>query len=320
MRSVLALAALLSLGGCCNTPYGCFGNIVNTSAAPVPATPHPRVMLGALINVLNLSAGKTGDSGARYIQQVPAFVALTHTRPSLLNMYANFGDDFPVKSAQAANQMGALPFITLRCDDVARVAGGSDDAYYHRWFAQIAVYAKPVYVRTFHEMNLSDIHSCNTKDQSALFVTAFQRIAEIAHKTAPNAKMVWCPSARTTGADAYYPGDDAVDVIAGDHYANRGDGSYEGGITAGPFPAFFAHYAPHGKPMMIAETAAQQPNQADYIASLRSLPPGVVGIMWWDSAGGLSGGKPGFTWNFSPDGARAWGALDVALNGAVNSG
>lgn len=318
LRNLLTICALLALGAC--STGSITGPIINNArVAPLAQSVASHILLGALINPNNSSAGKTGDDGARYIAQVPAFVKLTGVRPALLNMFVVFGDDFPTKSAQAANQMGAVPFITLRCDDVAKVAAGVDDAYYRKWFGQAAAYGKPVYVRTFHEMNLSDIHSCATQAQPALFVTAFQRIYTIAHKAAPNVKIVWCPSANLRTTDRFYPGDAYVDVIAADHYANRVDGSYEGGVMNGPFPAWFAYYRPKNKPMMIAETAATQPFQADYIASLQAWLPGsgVSGMLWWDSQGG--GAHFDFSWNFGAPGAAAWRAMGVAFSASSSA-
>ena len=258
----------------------------------------------------------THTAGKNYIDGLDAFVKGVGFVPSPFNMFVTFGSPFPAAACQAVVAAGAIPFITLMCNNVARVASGMNDGYYTAFFKQIDQFGKPVYVRTFHEMNDQGIHTCNTALHPALFLEAWKRIVGIARKTASNAKLVWCPSARANPAalDPFYPGKDWVDVIGFDEYANGTDGTFK---TTFDFPGSFAHFAGQGVPFMLCETAATQAYQVQYIDWLSTtLPtiPGLAAVMWWDSTGGSKGSHPGFTWNLGADGARAYNALDVKLS------
>ena len=312
MRAALCTLAALVTAACSSgsVPF-CCAPAANVTPANVTPISSPHVLFGALPNPVR--AGGV-DDGTKYVRALPDFKTLTGTLPNPVHIIVNFGDAFPLESVQAIAAQGLTPFITVQCDQSASlsaVVGGKDDAYYRKFLGAAAAYGKPIYLRPFHEMNNADSHSCGTQGQGALFVQAWRRLHAM---TAANIKWIWCPSVPVVAVatDPYYPGDDVVDVIAGDHYANAPDGTYTGPVSAGPFPAFFAHYASHGKPMWIAETAATQPYQANYITSIgAALPnmPGVSAVVWWDAPGGSQASHAGFAWDLGSAGAAAWKAL-----------
>ncbi len=70
----------------------------------------------------------------------------------------------------------------------------------------------PIYIRFAHEMELEDLYPWGNQDPSS-YIEAYKRAAKIFKSSNPNnIKMVWSP-AGNPGAEAYYPGDEYVDVI-----------------------------------------------------------------------------------------------------------
>ena len=104
---------------------------------------------------------------------------------------------------------------------------------------------------------------------------------------ATNVVWVWCPNAVDQPAGlaphwtAYYPGDHYVDWVAADGY-NHG-----GTADRTPLSLFMGIYNDYHtkKPIMIAETAALEPNKTHWITSLRQTLkhlPDIAAVIWFD--------------------------------------
>jgi cellulose synthase (UDP-forming) len=70
----------------------------------------------------------------------------------------------------------------------------------------------PIYIRFAHEMELYELYPWGDQDPK-LFTSAYRYVVEYSRaKGAENVRWVWSP-AGNHGAEAYYPGDDVVDVV-----------------------------------------------------------------------------------------------------------
>ncbi len=105
---------------------------------------------------------------------------------------------------------------------VADIAGGRYDPYILSWALGVKAFGGPVYLRPFPEMN-GDWVPWN--GEPAMMVAAWKRMALIFERAgADNVRWVWSPnltdSPRTADnrMEAYYPGNDYVDVLALDGY------------------------------------------------------------------------------------------------------
>ena len=104
------------------------------------------------------------------------------------------------------------------------------------------------------------------------FITGWRRMWTIFHAAgATNVVWVWCPNAIDQPAGlaphwtTYYPGDHYVDWVAVDGY------NHSGTADRTPLSLFMGIYNDYHtkKPIMIAETAALEPNKVPWITSLR---------------------------------------------------
>ncbi|MDX6679634.1 MAG: hypothetical protein QOE31_3686 [Solirubrobacteraceae bacterium] len=108
---------------------------------------------------------------------------------------------------------------------LARIAGGSFDAYITTWALSLKLLGSPIYLRPMHEFNgdwypWSGATNGNTPAQ---FVDAWRHMVDIFHRTgASNVHFVWSPNNIDVPAsnrmESYYPGDAYVDVLAVDGY------------------------------------------------------------------------------------------------------
>jgi hypothetical protein len=124
-------------------------------------------------------------------------------------------------------------------------------------FAEFRPQDPNVYIRLAWEMN-GDWYKWSTTGTPDDYVEAWRRVIEIFRDASPRFRFVWCPSALAgteASTEAYYPGDDYVDVIGLDVY-------------------WFAQY--------------QSPDPAQAFTMVRDNPVGLA----WQAAFAASRGKP----------------------------
>ena len=117
----------------------------------------------------------------------------------------------------------------------------------------------PVYIRFAHEMELQNLYAWGNQDPQ-LFVSAYKHTIDIIRKRAPSTQFVWAP-AGNTGADAYYPGDDYVDIIG---TTMLFDQYWYGNLTPtfNDIQAVRSWMLSYNKPVWIVEFGAGKANQA----------------------------------------------------------
>lgn len=231
-------------------------------------------------------------------------------------------DNFPAEQLEAIRQAGARPVLTWEPMYIAdgeehaiaadELTGGSYDAYIRRFARGIKAFPEPVIIRFGHEMNLDRYHWGTTAEEygpstpdkyRAMFRYVVDRFREEgARENArfafnPNAESV--PSPEHDGADwnhpeAYYPGDDFVDVLGMDGYnwgttRTREEHGWDSHFQ--PFDAIFSslyrtlrNLAPD-KPIYVFETASvtQGGDKAEWIqdAATTAVEWQLAGLVWF---------------------------------------
>jgi len=125
-----------------------------------------------------------------------------------------------------ANVIWSVP-CPGRCQLEAIVAGNFDAMYKNLFRSILALYPNsnlPVYVRLPWEFNLSEQENA-AMDKSGhwdpnLFITAWQRLAKIAHGISPRFMRIWCPNVTTQSLDPAlcWPGTEYVEIVSQDFY------------------------------------------------------------------------------------------------------
>ena len=318
MRGLFLVAALF-MAACGNSNI----NEPLPPLQPAVVTGHTGgISLGVLDNPAGLGDGKYVDDGGKYVAQLAAFENQTRTHPSPFHIFVHYGDAFPVDSMNKIVAAGLTPMVTLYCDQsatLAQVLAGKDDAYLSKWFQAATTWGKPFIFRPYHEMNEANNTSCGTMNQGPLFIQAWHHIHVLGAEM-NNAEWLWSPSIRIvmngkTSTDAYLPSLSDVDLIGGDHYSVSTGGVYEGPLSTTFVPAWFAHYKPLGKPLVLAEFGVTQPYQTAYFADFATLAPtmGLAAAVYWDADGGAQSAHAGLKWSLSGPGALAWQAASVKL-------
>lgn len=114
---------------------------------------------------------------------------------------------------------GNTPFFTIEPKGEADgekllsdIGSGQHDQTIDAFLNTLSQTDNSVYVRFAHEMELAELYPWGNQD-SELFISAYRHVTDRAKaKGITNIKWVWGP-AGNAGAEAYYPGDDAVDIV-----------------------------------------------------------------------------------------------------------
>lgn len=236
---------------------------------------------------------------------MPAFEQETQVRPAVLGLYTGFRSPPSLGSLNQINAAGAIPLVAWSCASVTAISQGDDDASIKAYADRLRSFGHPLFLRWFWEMNLpgSNADRCLSGSGPAEFVSAWRHIwAIFQDERATNVAFVWCPGASQEAAAApYFPGTSYVDWIGGDGYDRKSQG-----VTAFStvFGAWYAQYAPLGKPMMIAETGAPGSDQAAYLQGLGSVLPTsfrqIKAVVYFDASG------PAGDWRLTAAGATAF--------------
>jgi hypothetical protein len=277
------------------------------TASGKPAVPETGAYLGAWVNPappLKTSDHKQQvqsgavDGGAQEIAQLPAFTNQIQGHVQILHVYSEFTSPLPTTTLNAIESYGATPMLDWSCGNVADITAGQDDSMITKYADGLRSFGKPVFLRWYWEMNLSDQShkKCGGSSDPAAFVAAWRHIwAIFQSQHADNVAFVWCPSGlpSKTPASAYYPGDSYVDWIGVDHYDDHGGTTTGTGAVSALFGSWYSEWSGHGKPMMIGETGAPPADQAGFLDGLRmALPvsyPDIKALVYFDSPG--SAGK-----------------------------
>jgi hypothetical protein len=166
-----------------------------------------------------------------------------------------FGSVFPDGREQADIAAGRVPMVAWGPVATGEVNRGSWDAQIRLRARGIRGLGQPVMISWFPDM--TNPYNAPVAGDSGQYVAAWRRIRRIFNEEeARNAVWVWCARAgdfATGAADAWYPGDDAVDWTCAEGYNPRNPGRPDS--VASSFEEIFTSFhewgSRHDKPMMV---------------------------------------------------------------------
>lgn len=309
------------------------------TGGPGPSATPPfetgRIALGIYEPADNVLAG--GAAVQKYAQEVgkkPAFAWF-----SVRWQNANFGayQQFDPRLLDQFRTLGILPGITWDASRGApivnkaqtdfswkAIVSGKHDAYIQQVAAAVAAYHYPFLLRVLHEMNGTWYpwgYSVNGNTNPADFVTAWKHIVDIFRKAgATNVQFVYCQSSLEAGQinshlnelKQVYPGDDYVDWVALDGYANSRN--HWRSLKDEFQPSYDLLTSLSTRPMILYEVGAtENPNdplfKADWIIQgfLTTIPqqfPRVKAAAWFD--GHADRNSDNYAVNTSQNSLNAW--------------
>lgn len=183
--------------------------------------------------------------------------AATGRTADIDHWYEPWGDTFPTWRQPWDFANGRIPMISWGKQRSDLVLSGSEDDYIAARADGIKALGKPVFLRWFWEMAMSE--NLAYSQAPGAYVAAWRHIHGIFKaRGVTNVAWVWCPNAssfKNGSAQRYYPGDDVVDWICADGYNFYPDSSYREFEPI--FDAFYAWASQRPKPLMIAEYGSQ---------------------------------------------------------------
>lgn len=251
--------------------------IADPTAGPRP--PADGVALGAWV------APETFDRQGR-TEALTAYEEQLAEPMKIVHVFHPWDEFFPTDFDRQVVASRATLLLSWAGTDTRRIASGQEDALIRERAAAVRDLGRPILLRWRWEMdrpNLADeIHSPED------YIAAWSRIRQIfAEVGADNAGWVWCPLAGgfdTDRAAPYYPGDDQVDWICADVYADD---------PAIPFAdlsaSFLSWAAGRDKPIVLAEWGVQRAGTDRRAAWLREAAatvreyPQIKALVYFDS-------------------------------------
>lgn len=146
--------------------------------------------------------------------------APTNTAPYIDHIFVDWNNTTYLASELLRSyEAGNTPLVTIEPrgnangqDLLAKINSGEYDQNLHDVMDIVTAAKRPVYVRFAHEAELTNLYPWSGQDPS-LYIGAYRHVVTYARAHgASNVQWVWAP-AGNIGAEAYYPGDDVVDIV-----------------------------------------------------------------------------------------------------------
>ncbi|MDQ3944658.1 MAG: Ig-like domain-containing protein, partial [Actinomycetota bacterium] len=266
---------------------------------PGPLAPAEGVLFGAHVQT---------PSGAHPYQAVIDLESRLGRSLAIDHYYHPFDEPFPDGREAWDVSNGRIPMISWGKTYTSEVNSGRHDDLVRTRARSIRDLGQPVLVRWFWEMggNRNAGHAGTASD----YIAAWNRLRRLfAEEGASNAVWVWCPDASDFNdgtAQAFYPGDEAVDWTCADGYNFRHPArrstvprSFEA-----TFASFYAWAVEHPKPIMIGEYGTVEDAPGDKAAwveaareALKSRFPAVAAVVYFHSLRE----RDGFTYDWRMD-------------------
>ena len=234
------------------------------SAAPPPPLPATGALFGARVG---FDATLTDRRSAQ-----TAFETMVGRTMSLDREYAAWNDVWPTADDAWSRDQGRIVFISWNTRNTDKtwtswssIAAGAWDATIDARAADLAAFGAPV-IFSFHHEPEGD-----PAGTAADYIAAYRHIHDRFQADGlTNVLYAWTMSAASFGtasANAYYPGDDAVDVVAADGYnwafcPSKPSATWK--TFEQVFLAVHTFGATHAKPMVIAEWGTNEDPAALY--------------------------------------------------------
>ncbi len=287
---VLVTAFVLPVGG-----HGA-GAVGRT---PGPLAPAEGVLFGAHVQT---------PSGAHPYQAVMDLEAKLGRKLAIDHYYHPFAEPFPDGREAWDVEQGRIPMISWGKTDTAEITSGRHDDLVRTRARALRDLGQPVLLRWFWEMGGN--RNLDHANSPAEYIAAWNHLRGIfAEEGTSNAVWVWCPDASdfTDGtAQAFYPGDEAVDWTCADGYNYRHPArrSTVPRTFEATFAAFYAWAAERPKPIMIGEYGVVEDGPGDKAAwvdaardTLQNRFPAVAAVVYFHSLRE----RDGFTYDWRMD-------------------
>jgi plastocyanin len=271
--------------------------IQSSPFGPVPL-PENGALFGAYVK---LDAHNGFERRAAWLN----FEVLAERKMAIDRQYYLWDADFPTADDEWSRDLGRTLYMSwnangstpeIGCARWADIAAGLHDAEIDAQAEKIKAFVAPMFFAFHHEpMTLPPpgYEPCGEPEE---FIAAWRHIRErfIANGV-NNVTWSWTVTAWSFGqgeADEWYPGDDAVDVIAGDGYNFYGCDHHPG-----PWREFDEVFLPyyqfgveHGKPMVIAEWGTGEDDEVEgrkaqwFLNALETLKgwPEIKGLSYFN--------------------------------------
>ncbi len=163
----------------------------------------PRQQTVPEIGIFNPGDGNP-RSAQRYIRHV--FVDWNNTHELAKQILITLrGNNVPLVTLEPRGEQDGNLLLT-------KIENGKYDSQLQEIATIVGATKQPVYIRFAHEMELANLYPWGAQEPGT-YVAAYRHVVTFARShNAGNVKWVWSP-AGNDGAEAYYPGDDVVDVV-----------------------------------------------------------------------------------------------------------
>ncbi|MFO1176248.1 MAG: glycosyl hydrolase [Paracoccaceae bacterium] len=147
----------------------------------------------------------------------------------------------------------------------------------------------PVTLRWAHEMEDKSGQFIWAGWKPADYISAFRRMITICRKAAPNIRVMWSPLG-DEGMEAYYPGNDYVDIVGISVFGLQAWDQAKFGHDRSYLEVFgpkYARAAQFGKPVVVAElgysgSQAYVDSWENAVRVTRPAYPNLVGVVYFD--------------------------------------
>lgn len=267
-----AIAVLVGLSACSGQPWR--DGAGSDNATPTSVT----TIVGPDPTDLPQAGPKPPESGALVgawvqpqdftqhgrVAAIDRFEGMVGRKLDLVHLYRKWHEDFPTESDVALARSSRALMLSWAGTDTRLIASGSQDELIRERARGIASLGAPILLRWRWEMDRPNLRASiwSPKD----YILAWKHIRGIFDEVGvSNVGWVWCPHGDgfadpERDAAAYYPGDDQVDWLCADVYADTVGTSFA--AAASPFLAWAAT---HPKPIMIGEFGVRHGQRGPWI-------------------------------------------------------
>lgn len=244
-------------------------------------------------------------------------------RPAAIaHFFYDFDKPFPSENDRWAMATGHTLLISWNGRDTAGIAAGVHDDMIRARAREVKALGAPIFLRWLWEMD--GPRKAGRAGTPATYIAAWRHLRDVfAAEGADAVAWVWCPTAAGFDegrAQAWYPGDDAVDWLCADGY-NFGREPLPWATFEQLFRAFHAWGAQRGKPLMVAEFGTVERSPGEKAAWLGAIPetlrqdlPAIRAVVYYDEE------RDGWDWRISTSQSSVEGFRRFAANGWMRPG
>lgn len=248
--------------------------------ARAPRPPEQGAWIGAWAKPALGTAQSRMSALAEFEHQLGRQVDVAH-------VFHEWRDEFPTEDDRAFAAGGRTVLLSWAGTDTRHLQSGADDELIRARARALKEWGAPVLLEWRWEMDRPNLRAEVWSAED--YVAAWKHLrAVFAEEGVDNAAWVWCPLASGFAdgrAQAFYPGDDAVDWVCADTYPGRTVKPFS--VAVGPFLDWAQH---RPKPVLIGEFGMKESRgeqrRQDWLAETAAFVktvPQIKGLVYFDS-------------------------------------